>query len=295
MFIKKVTHVTIMPKVKYCDKLFYKYKPINQNTDRLLKYNELYFSHPDKFNDPFDCKVDFFHKGTRDEWVKFFCQQNMHPVEANNYIKNCLKKGDMKQKKDGILLKKNIPFNEGDLLRACCFSETKESLLMWGHYADNHKGICLSFKSFSVGDYYILPLDSEYTLPFRKVNYYDDRPKGVNLLNMSNKQEIDRIIKDFFITKFTDWQYEHEYRLLATINDFGGKDIVNFQKDALEGITFGLRVNSGDAQHIKDILDEYYKGVDVKLYRTEKVKGKYAIAVKEIKNFDKYIEFLDKN
>ncbi|MEN6553176.1 MAG: hypothetical protein ABFC34_09875 [Methanobacterium sp.] len=97
---------------------------------------------------------------------------------------------------------------------------------------------------------------------------------------MSNKQEIDRIIKDFFITKFTDWQYEHEYRLLATINDFGGKDIVNFQKDALEGIIFGLRVNSGDAQHIKDILDEYYKGVDVKLYRTEKVKGKYAIAVK---------------
>jgi hypothetical protein len=282
-----------MNEVQYCDKLLYKYRSINQNTDRLLKYNELYFSHPDEFNDPFDCKVDYFHKGTRDKWVDFFCQfDKMHPVKASNHVKDCLKNGTLKQRKEGIVLKKRIKFDEGNFLRACCFSETEKSVLMWSHYTQKHEGICLSFKSYYAGDYY-LPLDSEYALPFNKVNYFDDRPKAVNLLDMSNTPEIKRIISDFFVTKFTHWQYENEYRLLETMNSLGGKSTVNFQKDALQGIIFGLRVKPDDAQHIKDIVDEYYKGIAVKMYRTEKVKGEYAIAIKEIKDFSKYIKLLD--
>ena len=97
------------------------------------------------------------------------------------------------------------------------------------------------------------------------------------------------------MTKFTDWWHEHEYRLLATIGDPEGKSTINFKKDALHGVIFGLRVKPNDAQHIKDILDEYYRGIDVKLCRTEKVKGKYAINVIEIKNFDKYIKLLEQD
>lgn len=283
-----------MPDLKYCDKLFYKYRPINPNTDRLLKYNELYFSHPDEFNDPFDCKVDFYHKGTRDKWVTFFCQfQNMHPVEANSQVEDCLNNGTLEQEKDGLVLKRSFEFDEGNWLRACCFSETKKSILMWSHYTKKHEGICLSFKSYSAGDYYLLPLDSEYVLPCFKVNYLNDKPQAVNLLDMNNTPEIKRIIGDFFIIKSKHWKYEHEYRLLATINDLEGKKTVNFQKDALQGIIFGLRVKPDDAQHIKDIVDEYYKEIDVKLYTTEKVDGKYAIDVKEIEDFHKYIELLE--
>ncbi|QIB91002.1 hypothetical protein [Methanosarcina mazei] len=105
-----------MSEAKYCGKLFYKYKSINPYTTRLLEHNELYFSHPDGFNDPFDCKVDLFHKGTRDKWMEFFRQQNTHTAEASNYIKDCLKKGDMKQKKDGFYMK-----SMSHLMREICF------------------------------------------------------------------------------------------------------------------------------------------------------------------------------
>ena len=27
----------------------------------------------------------------------------------------------------------------------CCFSEKKDDILMWSHYADGHKGFCLEF------------------------------------------------------------------------------------------------------------------------------------------------------
>ncbi|QIB91003.1 hypothetical protein [Methanosarcina mazei] len=129
-------------------------------------------------------------------------------------------------------------------------------------------------------------------LPFCRVNYLEDKPEAVNVLNIRDKQEKERVVRDFFLTKFTHWQYEHEYRFLATIDDLGGKDAIKFKKDSLASIIFGLRVNPDDAKHIKDIIDQCYKGIDVKLYRTEKIKGKYAIDVKEIKNLDKYIGLL---
>jgi hypothetical protein len=186
-----------MNEVQYCDERFYKYRPINQNTDRLLKYNELYFSHPDEFNDPYDCKVDSFHKGTHDDWVDFFCRRNVHPVVARNLIKARLKEGFLKQKKDGILYEGKELFDDGNILRASCFSEKRDSLLMWGHYADNHKGICLSFKSILTGDHYLLPLASEYALPFWKVTYAEIKPKPVNLM-IRDTDETTRLITDFY-------------------------------------------------------------------------------------------------
>lgn len=286
-----------MSEIEYCDKLFHKYRPINKYTASLLKNNELFFNHPENFNDPFDCKLDCFHKGTHEKWVDFFCKHNMHPAQARNLIAENLRKGKMKRQSDGILFDKRAKFqverniDEGDLLRACCFSDRKDSLLMWSHYAENHEGICLNFKSYSLGDYYLLPLASGDGLPFHKIDYEDVKPKAVNLMNLEN-EETKRIIIDFYLTKFTDWQYEHEYRLLATIYDMKEKSLVNFSKDALEGIIFGLKVKPDKAQCIKDIIDEYYEGMDVKLYRTEKVDGRYAIDFKEIRDFDKYIKLL---
>lgn len=119
-----------MDEVEYCNKLFYKYRSINPNTELLLKYNELYFNHPNNYNDPFDCKVDSFHKGTHDKWVEFFCRRNMHPAAARNLIKARLKDGFLKQKKDGILHEGKDSIDDGNFLRACCFSERKDSLLM---------------------------------------------------------------------------------------------------------------------------------------------------------------------
>lgn len=288
-----------MSEVKYCDKLFYKYRPINKHTESLLINNELFFNHSDNFNDPFDCKPETYHKGTQSEWMNFLNKYNMHPIKAKNTLKDNMKNGKMKRKSDGILLEnkaklqlENHP-DDGTFIRACCFSERKDSLLMWGHYAKDHEGICLSFKSWPFGDYYLLPLATDGGLPFHKVTYKDIKPKPVNLLNR-NTEETTRIVYDFFLTKFTDWQYESEYRLLETVYGLNGKDIVKFQKNALEGITFGLKVKPDNAQCIKDIVDQYYEGLGIKLYRTKKIDKKYAVDFKEIRNFDKYIALLNK-
>jgi hypothetical protein len=207
----------------------------------------------------------------------------------------------MKQKKDGIVLdntkRNNLELYKdanglldmGDKLRPCCFSELNNDILMWSHYAKEHTGICLIFKSFDFGDYCLLPLDSGNFLPFFEMNYTDEKPKKVNLLT-GNEEEIARLM-EFTRTKSKKWGYEKERRLLSTINDRKGKETIKFQKDALEGIIFGLKIEPDAARHIKELVDEHYKGIGVKLYRTHEIRGKYEIDFKEITDFGKYDKY----
>jgi hypothetical protein len=120
----------------------------------------------------------------------------MNPYEAKNLINENLKKGKMVHKSNGIIFDSKFKLKEcsddGPFIRACCFSEREDSLLMWGHYAENHEGVCFSFKSFSIEDYYLLPLASDYALPFHKIEYKDTKPKPVNLMN-GDKAETLRI------------------------------------------------------------------------------------------------------
>ena len=37
--------------------------------------------------------------------------------------------------------------NESRYPKICCFSTDEKSILMWSHYADYHKGICLRFRA----------------------------------------------------------------------------------------------------------------------------------------------------
>lgn len=62
----------------------------------------------------------------------------------------------------------------------------------------------------------------------------------------------------------------------------------------MEDVIFGLKVSRKDALHIKKLVDKNYieEGINVKLYRTEEAVGKYAISIRKIKEFDKYIKLL---
>lgn len=137
-------------------------------------------------------------------------------------------------KKNNLALFKDVngALDVGNKLRPCCFNELNDDILLWSRYAQDHTGICLIFKSVNYGDNYVLPLDSPHYLPFWEVNYTNDKPKKVNLLDMNNEEEITRIM-EFMRTKSKKWKYEKERRLLATIYDLEGKETIKFRKDAL--------------------------------------------------------------
>jgi hypothetical protein len=79
-----------------------------------------------------------------------------------------------------------------------CFSGTWHNPLMWSHYADRHKGLCLGF---DVPDTIV-----------REVKYTTVRPKlGKNI----SEDEIASLL----YLKYAGWSYEKEWRAWVSLNE----------------------------------------------------------------------------
>lgn len=102
-----------------------------------------------------------------------------------------------------------------------CFSKRYDSILMWSHYGDKHKGICIEFdrpdKDF---------LDVKYSKKRCKFDLEDTtrRVLGYMLSNEEadvNDKGLIRCISQPFIVKSLDWQYEEEVRCILSPNSDG--------------------------------------------------------------------------
>lgn len=119
-----------------------------------------------------------------------------------------------------------------------CMSETWKEPLMWGHYADNHRGVCLAFE--------VNPNK------FRQVLYVDERPKLEDFNTKKVKdlkgEEIDLIST----MKFKQWSYEREWRSfvrLLNLDYVDGNHYKLFDKHlVLKGMLFGSRCELKDAR-----------------------------------------------
>lgn len=78
------------------------------------------------------------------------------------------------------------------------FSEDYRNPLMWGHYADRHRGVCLGFEA------------PEFKLI--KVKYCDERLK-IEDRTFATKNDVE----DLLSVKYSDWSYEKEWRLLIEL------------------------------------------------------------------------------
>ena len=137
-------------------KIIYKYRNwldcYNQN---VIKNNELYLSSPKDFNDPFDCKItpNYYQLDSKEKIMKYA----LIVIERNKQYLNSigLNLNDEALKiynrfvadpaKEQIILNKiSIEIQDkfyGVLSMSCIWN----SILMWSHYSDKHKGYCIGF------------------------------------------------------------------------------------------------------------------------------------------------------
>lgn len=108
-----------------------------------------------------------------------------------------------------------------------CLSTRYDSPLMWSHYADQHRGICVEF------DVSKLPPRA-----LRKGVYGTSREIAASSIrswlredSAAARNEIERAC---LFTKSTEWNYEEEYRLLGPIG-------LQTSVVSTRSITFGLR------------------------------------------------------
>ncbi len=259
-------------------KYLYKFEKLNVQTLRNLKNAQFYFNTPASFNDPFDCSALDIPAILTDKNVVEIFRRYLH----NN---NILIDFEISSIKD--VPKKNIDqIHEGfekmfrekqdELLhrRGCtCFSEVKDNILLWSHYAEGHKGICLEFDTS-------FPLFSKA----RKVDYSPNFPliDPIKMLFSSKNEIIEEVNKPLF-AKYEGWSYEKEWRLF---HEEPNKEYV-YPVQALKSVYFGLSVDRADLEIVCLILHGQSK--DIKFYEAHKDKSKPSLSFREF-TYTPYIE-----
>jgi hypothetical protein len=189
-----------------CPTHFYRYRSLSgesaEYVERTICHCELYFPRPSSFNDPFDCRPSFSFEASNQEIITYYArllkiyQPNLNREQRRNEARS--KVGDWERNSQNPEVTKRIrELHTEDItekIGVLCLSELKDDILMWSHYADSHRGICLEFDGYF-----------EFFAKALKVDYPAIRPR-INPIRQTKKQMMEIALK----TKAETWKYEKE-------------------------------------------------------------------------------------
>lgn len=137
-------------------------------------------------------------------------------------------------------------------LCVCCFSKNMNSILMWSHYADNHRGVCLEWDCGIEKNKGSL-FEMEYNNIITIVNDVERTSSGHLSLNVTTNGR-------FMKTKFQTWEHEEEIRMIHIEEDLRLKGKYGEFPGELTAIHFGRNASIEDielvkanAKHLKDV------------------------------------------
>lgn len=237
----------------------YKYRPFGVRSLRSITEAEAFYAKPTSFNDPLDThptiEADLDRGSLERLLFKLLIQKEDRQSAANqigylrylsteygdyetdaqveNYLKRLLA-SDIKTAVDKEL------GNAGIL----SLSATWRSALMWSHYADEHRGICIEYDT----------RDQEHP-KLRSVSYRAPRAiKTSDLWRWKMRDDAaakDIVLQTYFYSKSSEWKYEKEWRDVA---DASGPKDLPFRMTAIH---FGLRCDASVITSIVKLLNDH--------------------------------------
>ena len=211
-----------------------------ERTQRVIETGLHYFASPNSFNDPFDCRPNFTLEGTEEQVRSHL--QGMWAREAPH-----LPETARNAKVEAILSDPSrdprVPENNRLFAAAydslvtsrvgvLCLAEVHNDILMWSHYADCHRGICLIYET-----------DSEFFAHAFPVRYQRDRPRTNPI-----SQSTDEMLVNAIYTKSLAWAYEREWRILHYQQGVGERQS---PVSALKAIVLGVSMSGTDRRLVE--------------------------------------------
>ena len=243
---------------------------------RAITHNELYFSNPKRFNDPYDCGLPF--KQNPHNYDPLVIKSVLERSALNNFpeLKNDQNALDEKCAKQLFLILQDpkswfemnwglSPENLSEIFGVLSLTPHTNNYLMWSHYSDSHSGFCIEFDTRK--------LVESIAGHFQQVNYENEIP----YISITDALEDELIVKLIY-TKSIIWQYENEYRLSRIHKaDF----TVEFDPKAIVAIYFGCKMKYDNQLEIINLAKEKY--ANTKFYKMELDNKMFNLIANEIK------------
>ncbi|MBI5437013.1 MAG: DUF2971 domain-containing protein [Nitrosomonadales bacterium] len=267
----------------------YKYYEVKEFLPKVLSGEALKFSCPMDFNDPFESRS---------------CFQIDNSKEGKRYIHEKVKQrfsnpSQRIAKARQIERRFNAPQSLDDdaiirLVGVCCFSEMKDSILMWSHYANEHKGVCIGFDTRK--SLFRLAWQVKYQEEFPIVRRPTDSDEILLAKTLLTKADCWSYEKEWRIIKRTQTEFERDYRLrkryssnenlseedIQLLVDEKGPGFYSFPKEAITEIYLGARIEKNQREKvIQGVRDA---NLNIPIYEAQRNPKKYCLEFKLIKS-----------
>lgn len=242
---------------------FFKFRGFSDRTKKIITDKELYFGSAEDFNDPFDFLPVFTMDGLQSEVQQYLesTQEKRSRAERRKFASKMLKDPSFPKYKEQA-----IGIANAELVKVrkttgiLCLAARPDHMLLWGHYADSHRGIALRFKP-QKGDQLF-----ESACP---VTYQEDRPK-LSLVQHSTA----RLTELGLLTKADFWAYEEEWRI---IKGPGSEGAHKFAASSLDGIILGAKTSTDHEREIRGWVAS--AGLSVEWLRASIHKEKFTLNI----------------
>lgn len=231
------------------------------------------FTCPSDFNDPFDCIPEIDLNSIQEipkrkpELIKAAAQQRgIPPEKIGEHIPEMLQR--MEDAVTSGVWGKDMVSGVG----ICCLSRDPLNILMWSHYANDHKGFCLEFRISLYGEQHEVSNYLEWLVP-HEVTYQEERP----FLEIHDRS--DNALDKQFLIKSKLWKYEAEERV---IDHKRGPGIHSYDRSKiLNSVIAGMKMENPELGQLNDAVEKMNQeiGLNVQLYQARAVKGRFALCV----------------
>lgn len=217
--------------------ILYKYRSLaNLEGDRVrdtFENSAVYFPSPNEFNDPFDCKIELLLNGDEERWKNFIGKRlktdrpNLSPADRLVEIHRIIRSGSYKN------LDPSISTRAAKRAGVYCLSAVNDDILMWSHYANAHRGICIGFRAGPNDAFFCRSQEVVYCPTYPLTSIFD-----------SDERRFETAV----LTKSEHWNYEKEYRVIEP----QGPGKYTFPQDLLVEVILGCEASESDRKSVTE-------------------------------------------
>lgn len=247
--------------------ILYKYLPPVRSD--VLRHRTVRFTQPGDFNDPFEFRPRIQSAASDDE-MRAYVEEHFDTLVdqelgalarlvAGTNVREALLKQKARIPELFRLLQPQLLRGVAPAIDALlnlnvgvlCLSEVRDSILMWGHYTDSHRGLVVGFDS--THPFFARRRSHSDEFGFlRRVIYQVHRPH-VTLTDTTSPA--------WFQTKSPEWAYEKEWRIVRILSEAEQRIaadpypicLFGFPADAVREVIIGMRATPALIQEVASL------------------------------------------
>lgn len=204
----------------------------------------LWMSSPERFNDPADLQATWVIEGSAAE-LRARINALVKELEPGLSFKQRDRKVlDLMEKPREELLR-GVQASYAEQRRTfgvCCFATDPRNVLMWSHYANRHKGVCLQYE---------FARDVPVIARAQHVDYLEE--DAFQPINWTHATSMRDALGNTLTRKHKRWDYEDEYRIML---DGQAGTYLPVRAEALAGVIFGCHATDAVRGTISNLLTE---------------------------------------